>query len=191
MSQSGEFVVLGVDCGFSKTGVAAVRGPDLAVLDVGLCRTEKGKIKNVTVLKDDAARYHKIGEFLIDFAEEWDIDAISAEAFAPNPAQGGFSSGAWKTIGVYGQVLMLAIHRDIPFMPARPQELKREISGRVSASKSEVESDILNLFDDNSRIADLVDETAASSYHEHMYDAIGHGVIGVRKIMELRKQAVV
>lgn len=192
MPTSSQFLILGIDSGFANVGLAVVQGPDpFKLLDARLVKTAKPKKKDrgdLKVLQDDYRRYKEQAEAMIGISEEWGISAIAVEGYKPNPGQGGMGSGAWKTAVGYGLGLMLGFTADIPVFPFWPADLKMQICNKRSASKTEVEEALIDLFPEN--ITNLIDAQAPKSGQEHIYDAVGHAVMGFREVLRLRKLQV-
>lgn len=94
---------------------------------------------------------------------------------------------AAQTLLAYGAVLCTGYAGGTPVMPFQPADLKREVAGRKSATKADVAAAVEELVPDLA--GTLEAQKVAKGDREHVYDAAGHGILAVRKLLELRRTA--
>jgi crossover junction endodeoxyribonuclease RuvC len=130
-------VVLGIDPGFASIGFAAVglASASERVLRAWVVRTEpSARKRQVRASEDNARRAMEIAAAVEAALGEFAPVALAAETMSwPRNA-----AAAAKVALAWG-VLCAAAHRHrLPLVQASPQEVKRAVCGRKSASKGEV-----------------------------------------------------
>ena len=68
-------------------------------------------------------------------------------------------------------------------IPAVPQDIKRGVCGKLSASKLQVQERIVELVPDMAPRLKKINKTQ----REHMADAAAHAYVGLKELWELRK----
>lgn len=208
MSKTDSVRILGLDSGLANIGLAVLQFSTSElprVLGVRLVTTErqakstkrkkttkkKRKVRkarsNIKIIDDDHRRFELVYRGVEAFVNEWGIQAIGIESYAPNPLQRGMSNSAWKTATSYGVGLAVGFAHRLPIFPFWPQDLRRTLLGRQGATKDEIAQEVLRRLAHQPELADLIAEEAAASYREHLFDGIGHGILAALKMNEYRK----
>ena len=174
--------VLGIDPGLASLGAVLIEGDrDSARWVAGeLVATQKAKgkeRKDVRVSADDARRYREIWNALDALVRAHDVNAIAVETFnAYQPA-----ASASKTGIVYGLVHGLGLAHGRKILPFRPDDIKREIVGKRSGSKREVQEALCSRVDG----FDEAIARFAKTKREHIGDAAALAVLGLGVMTEL------
>ncbi len=160
--------LLGIDPGFASIGWAVVElgadGEHLKTL--GVIRTKKSNRKqNTLAAADNFRRAREIGRALGGLLLEHRIEVVCAEAMSFPRS----SSVAAKMAMCWGVLAQLCEVLRIPMVQASPQQIKKAVTGRSSASKDDV-GDALSL-----RFSDAVGLVGnlPGGLHEHAFDAVG------------------
>lgn len=184
---SGTVTVLGVDPGFASMGMAVLRleeGADLPrCLHLQVVET-KGTAKklrrNLRVAADDLRRTRGLQEALAQVIEQHEPYALAYEVYQPFRAQGG---NAWKAARAEGLVQGIGMDRGLHVMGFLPMDLKIQIVGKKTASKTEV-AEALRI-----KIAHFGDrlDVFPSTKQEHVSDAAGHALLALEELISMRK----
>jgi len=158
--------VLGIDSGFANCGYARIElGLDTEdVLALGVIRTEKKS--NVPAWSDNTRRAREITRLLLPVSEG--VEAICSEA----PSLPRNASTSFKLGICYGVLSCLAEIRNIPVVMVSPQELKKRLCGKGTATKDDVAAAVDQRFGRDFG-AELLQSGVPKGAHEHPYDAIG------------------
>lgn len=178
-------VVIGIDAGFTATGVAIVElNPQLGetVLGLELIRTEKDNKKRHTLAADDnMRRTREIYRQLRDFAVQQNCVAFAMEAESPMRN----ASAAMKVSKAHAAVGCLAEQLGLPIVQASPQRIKKVLCGSQKASKEEVESALLARY--GNQLEDLFD--GPDGMREHPFDALGSIVVALdSEVLRMARQ---
>jgi len=166
-------VVLGVDTAIANVGWAvADAGVDgLRPLAMGVIRTaSSAKKRGIRVGDDDFARTCQIARELHALVERYTPAVITCEAWSP-PRNAAAVGKIGRCFGVLADI---SVVWKIPVLHATPQDLKKALLGRNSASKEEIMAEL------DSRFRKCADGTPAhllravpAGQREHPYDALG------------------
>ena len=174
--------LLGLDPGFASLGYAVMElTPDESndkVEALGIIETEKSnKKKNVYESDDNLRRAKEIRSALKSLIERVTLKAkietgyqgrvigICAEAmsFPRN------SSSAAKVAITWGLIASM----DLPVFQMSPQAIKSSVCGRKSASKSDIEEELISMFSGKTgQDIELLLKDLPRSKREHPYDAL-------------------
>lgn len=122
-------IVLGLDPGTRTAG--------FGVVDVER-RTERALDYGTIEMADDldhSLRLMKIGERVLELADEYKPDAIAVEV----PFMGKNVQSMRKLARVEGVVMYVAMAREIPLAQYAPAEIKKAVTGKGRATKEQVE----------------------------------------------------
>lgn len=177
---------MAVDPGFASLGVAVLelRAGLSFALAATVIRTKKADAKalrDLRVSADDLARMRALWGPLDALVREHRPNALAVETYAPRPGQSG--SNGWKSAMVYGLVVGLGLAHGLTVIPLRPDDLKRQLTGRASASKEDVGAAVIGQV---SSLAEFLTHLPAGQ-HEHVTDAAGHALLGLHEMLELRR----
>lgn len=133
-------VVIGLDPGFAKTGVAVIDvhmgGDRLILLDV--LRTQKSKVKTEVRASDDKVRRaQEMASALESLIRTHHPVAIAAEAMSFGMRNGGTQILIGIAWGVMAAVATMDAMQ-IPIVQASPMQIKRVLCGNSKATKEEV-----------------------------------------------------
>lgn len=166
-------VVLGLDPGFSSFGWAALRlvpegGEE--VLEVGCIRTERGKGKGL-VRDDDRRRAAEIARALLRVTRRHVPAVLCAEALSHvNPRESRMPVSTTVKVGrAWGEVDMLAELLETALVQVAPQTIKKAVCGNRSASKADVQRDLLRRYPELGSLLEAI----PASLREHPVDAVG------------------
>lgn len=162
----GPFYVLGLDPGFANCGYAvlALDGAECVFVAAGVIRTQKSDKKHKVLATDDnLRRAQRIVTLLHDLARTFPPAVICAEAMSFPRS----SSAAAKMAMTWGIVATMSVRESLAVVQASPQEIKLAVCGSKSASKEEVEAQVLRRFPEMKALLDEVPD----SLHEHAFDA--------------------
>ena len=177
------FTVLGIDPGFASLGVARISCTDgqMLVADaVRVVTTKKATKKERRELRtsaDDVRRARKLWDGISDIAEN--IDAVAYEVYTPFQGRTRRTANGTKVALACGLALGFGFSADVPVIPVLPADVKREVTGHVSASKQRV-AELLTL-----NITGLGDQLGAlrKTQREHASDAAGVAYVGLIEAM--------
>ncbi|MGB3541468.1 crossover junction endodeoxyribonuclease RuvC [Rubrivirga sp.] len=122
-------IVLGLDPGTRTAG--------FGVVDVER-RTERALDYGTIEMADDldhSLRLMKVGERVLELADEYKPDAIAVEV----PFMGKNVQSMRKLARVEGVVMYVAMAREIPLAQYAPAEIKKAVTGKGRATKEQVE----------------------------------------------------
>lgn len=163
-------IVLGLDPGFRRFGWAVVRlgsqGDEL--LGMGVWRTAKTAAKaNLRKASDDHRRGQELARELIGALDRWEPTVLCAEAISFVR-----SASVMASMGrVWGLLDVVCAQRELPLLEASPQALKKAVTGRLDASKADVQAALDARF--GGRVSELLAGIRARTDHEHPVDALG------------------
>lgn len=179
--------VMGIDPGLSSQGVVVLRQktktapPEIA--HAAVTKTEKlaGKKRkrDLRVSADDQRRF---GELLgglnaaVKTLGRSRLNAVCIEVYAAR-------MGSGKAALAYGGASFWAQDHGYIVLPAVPQDVKRGICGKVSASKQDVEDRLRELIPGLQAELDKLPKTQ----REHLADAAAHALIGLQEMWDLRQ----
>ena len=179
--------VMGVDPGLSHQGIAILRqarptGP-IGLTHAMVTKTEKragGKRKKeLRVSADDQRRFKELVAGL-NAAEKSTgrsrINAVCIEVYSAR-------LGSGKAALAYGGASFWAIDHNYVVIPAVPQDVKRGVCGKVSASKMDVQNKIASLVPGLQAALDALPK----EQREQLADAAAHAYIGLEEMWEQRK----
>ncbi len=181
-----EIRVMGVDPGFASLGVVVLeqRQGQIQALAATVLRTKKASkkvLRDLRVSADDQRRLRAFWDGLEGIAVAHAPQALAVETYAPQPGRGG--GNAWKAAVVYGLVQGLGLSHGLQVLPFLPGDLKRVFTSRASASKQAVGDVVLGQV---VGLAAFLDKLPAGQ-HEHLTDAAGHALLGLREMVEMRR----
>jgi Holliday junction resolvasome RuvABC endonuclease subunit len=168
--------VLGWDGGFEKIGLALVDvDTSVRLVRLGYIETEKSdKKKSILDAHDNVRRLREICDALVLFAghpSETGVQLICAERFsAPrNASVAAKMALSWGALIMYAQ---LAKPSSLTILQAGPEDLKRAVTGKGTASKADVQAAL------EARFPSVRDELLrvipnARTKWEHPCDALG------------------
>lgn len=125
--------VLGIDPGFRSLGWAIIEydGSLAKCVEAGVIRTQKSKHK-IPVWQDNQARCKTIGEDLKNVCTSYNIKLIAVEA------ESWTRTSSDRVIGMArGLIYGLAVD-NWPLTQWHPKDVKQELTGKKSASKTEI-----------------------------------------------------
>ena len=125
--------VLGIDPGFRSLGWAIIEydGSLAKCVEAGVIRTQKSKHK-IPVWQDNQARCRIIGEELRNVCSSYNIKLIAVEA------ESWTRTSSDRVIGMArGLIYGLAVD-NWPLTQWHPKDVKEELTGKKSASKTEI-----------------------------------------------------
>ena len=178
---------MGVDSGFAKGGISVVErysDGQKAALHAECFETKsdmKKQKRKIRVSTNDQRRLDEIYERLVWVIDTFQPRAIGIEDYQVNPKQGGTARAAQVLRGV-GMVQCLAKERNILLVPYLPLDLKKPLTGKAGASKLDVENWLRQNIHGAAKLLDQV----AKSKREHAADAMGHAVLALDEMMEIR-----
>lgn len=165
------------DPGFGNFGWGVVEWDSVTrenkLCAMGVIVTKKAsKKQRVLATEDSFARLREIATVLDRLVLDYGVAVVTFEAFSmPMRAN---KSNLTKIGMPYGGLAMLAVARGITAVMLTPQAIKKELCGKISASKQEVQAAVLREFGSgcNGPVLRDFDKQVASSRHEHGYDAL-------------------
>lgn len=162
--------LLGVDTGFAALGYAKISltsadPGSIAQAQMGVLRTAKtAKKKNVYAADDNLRRIAELARDLDPLLEGVAVVCIEAQSWPRNASVSAKIGMAWGLVGA------LCARRSIPIVQVSPQNLKKALTGKPTATKEEVETGVRERFS-------LDFETLLSgvpgTMYEHAFDALG------------------
>jgi len=159
---------LGLDPGFAFFGWGIVRlNPRLELVDAGCARTKKNKRK-VLATDDNIVRGRELWRALDELWSNHHPVVIATESMSwpRNASVTGKMGIAW------GILISFAERYELPVVAVSPQNMKKKLVGKNSASKAEVRKAVLAT-QGFVRLAGLLDKTLPVTQHEHPIDAVG------------------
>lgn len=182
--------IFGVDPGFAGQGIAVLEQAEpkgkIGVVFASSTKTEKRANKrkrDLRVSADDQRRFKELWESLEEAAakcEERIINAMCIEVYSPYKEA---TSAAAKAGAAYGGATFWGLSQGMVIIPAVPQDIKRGVCGKLSASKLAVQQRIVELIPEMAEWLAGVNKTQ----REHMADAAAHAYVGLNEMWELRK----
>lgn len=180
-----QVTVVGIDPGFAKVGIGVVArevAGRIVCLDAKLLVTKKGvgkRIRDFRVSDDDLRRLSEIYGGILAMIEHHQPAALAYEVYSPYGKQGG---NAWKVGRIEGVIASLGLATEVMTFPFVPQDLKRRVAGKLSASKIDVAEQIgVKVVGAKEAI-----DSYAKSNREHIADAIGIAYLGLLEVESLR-----
>lgn len=161
--------VLGIDPGLANMGLCVVelkpRTEEVVFLEV-LTTEKSNKKQNILVSSDTFRRCREMAASLnrVLVQQNPSIIAVESMSFPRN------ASSAAKTAVTWGIIGTLAELYDLPVVQASPQEIKKCLCGKRTASKLDVQAELKLHFPD--AFQSFV-ERYPQSKHEHGFDAVG------------------
>ena len=152
-------MLLSLDIAFANMGWAVFEKKQL--LDFGVIRTEKTKIKLVRLSDDTEARASFLAKELNTIIDKYAVEAIIGEL--PSGSQ---NARAANQLGIaLGIVASLKTLWGVPCEWITPRQLKIAITGKANGTKKEIMSTIRGLYKEAKFPKD-------ASHFEHIADAI-------------------
>lgn len=181
-------VVLGVDPGFAKGGVAVIERPSpqakYRALNLTVLRTQKEKKKarnNLRVNVDDLRRNKELFMTFENLRQAFNPYAVGVEVYTTKgPIGGGQAS---KTMGTYMGIVWWAWARALFVAPFLPSDLKKRFCGKKDASKEDVER---ALYDEITDLRTLI-QKVPKTMREHVADGAGHAVLVFEEVERTKK----
>jgi len=161
--------VLGLDPGFASFGYAVV---DIAldgetVHTLGVLRTQASAAKRGVRATDDSwRRARELSGALLPLVDGVQVVCVEAPSLPRN------ASTTFKMGLAYGALVSIVEAARTPTVMVTPQELKKAVSGRSSASKGDVAAALDRRFG-RDFAAELIKRGVPRTFHEHAYDAVG------------------
>lgn len=165
-----KITVLGLDPGFANMGWAEMcwdRGRGhWSVARLGVLQTGRSSKKlRLLQCEDEMRRADELSESLLEVSGYTQAVVVESRISMPGSKRGSHSSA---TTGIpYGIVAMLRAVRKVPLVQVTPQQIKKTLCGKTSASKADVQWAVESAV----HCVSMVERTAASKRH-HVYDAI-------------------
>lgn len=164
-----EVCILGVDPGFASFGWGVVSLNSLGenILDVGVIRTKKSQKKlNVKATDDNFRRSQILAKALHKLIGQWKPIVVVAESVSfPRNA-----SAAAKVAMAWGILSDLCVVYGLPMVQATPQEIKKFLCARQTATKVDIQRSLEDRYVGQFRA--FVDNHPATQL-EHGFDAVG------------------
>ena len=182
--------ILAIDPGFASLGYSVI-DVDGDVRELGVLRTKPSpKRRRVRSVDDSERRLKELFSALDQILQSHDPALVCLEAFsAPRHA-----SVAAKLALVYGMLLTMAHHRQIPIRSVTPQEVKRDVCGSRNASKDALAAALIRQYGSCARAWDRGRERTGGfpdGCLVHGWDALGvaHACHGDELVQTLRRQS--
>jgi Holliday junction resolvasome RuvABC endonuclease subunit len=165
--------LLGLDPGFASFGwsVVALYPDGEEISAMGVFRTQKESSKrHVLACEDSFERTRAIAKFLDGLIEQWDPKVVCFEAWSPVRN----ASAAAKVAFAYGALgANLARGTGLPAVSPTPQRVKKALTGKVNASKEEVESEVRKRFGGTSpKVLQTFSKAVPRSQQVHAFDSL-------------------
>lgn len=161
--------VLGIDPGFARCGVAIVELAPLSerVRSVAVIETSPSSKKiGVLATDDNFRRGRELAGRLTTIVESFKPAVIAAESMSfPRD-----SSSAAKVAMCWGVLCAIAYRYNLPLIQASPKQIKKVLCGVSTASKSEVQSALIERY---SSAFDRFTSDYPFTKREHGFDAVG------------------
>lgn len=176
--------VMGIDPGVAAVGVAILAATQKRIFcqKLAVIRTKKADkkaLRSLRVTADDSRRLKEIYNGLSDITDEFEPHALAFEVYSPYGKQGG---SAWKASRVEGGVQVFGFDRGMLVLPFLPQDLKRALCGKASASKEDV-IDAMSLKVEN--VENLL-QALPKTQREHAADAAGYAYLAFEEMYRMR-----
>lgn len=160
-------IVLGVDPGFASFGYSIVQlfPKSEEVLSVNVIRTKKSvKKQKVLVADDNFRRARAIAAILMEVISTHMPAAIAAEGMSfPRNA-----SAAAKVAMAWGILAAVVEDLQLPLVQGTPQQIKKTLTGKTTASKEEVRDVLLERYP--GQFAAFMQSTPTGQW-EHGFDS--------------------
>ena len=165
--------ILGIDPGFRSLGWAVIEcdGSSTVCLEAGVIRTAKSKHK-IPVWQDNQDRCEVLAQQLLFKAKAYAINLIAVEGESWTRTSSDRVIGMSRGI-IYG----LACAYNYPVIQWHPKDVKKELTGRKSASKTEIQDWLCENVDGVRKHLDLIPKTQK----EHAADAAAIAVTELRR----------
>jgi len=169
-------VVVGLDPGFAKTGYCVVRLGESLEQDLpirmGVLKTTKSSHKlRLLAVDDNVRRTQEIAHSLLVLLAEFDVVAITAEAFSFMRN----ASAAAKVAMTWGVVAAVATVHQIPVMQATPSMIKHKFCHKAGGSKQDVQKAVTALYP-HVDFGKLLAQVSQRD-HEHPWDAVAATIV--------------
>ena len=185
-----QITVVGIDPGFAKRGIGVIRKETskmrtesrVVCLETKLLVTKKGtgkRVRDFRVSDDDLRRMTEIYQAIAGIVAQHNPMAIAYEVYSAYSGQGG---NAWEVARAEGIIVSVALESRVVTFPFVPQDLKRRIAGKLSASKKDVEKQVRSSVVGAGEAIDVL----AKTNREHVADALGLAYLGLLEVEALR-----
>jgi Holliday junction resolvasome RuvABC endonuclease subunit len=191
ISKDDHLVVMGVDPGLAKIGVAILQQPkggavELAHLELIETKKETDKTlrKVMRVADEDQRRYREVWNQLLTIIHHKVVvppSVMGIESYTLYPGQLGGNS--WKTGIMFGVISGLGYAQNMLVMPFRPGDLKKHFTGKKSASKGQVAR---SLFEKVVGLEQGIQKFAKGK-QEHITDAAAHAYLAMHEVYQMRR----
>ncbi len=170
-------ILIGGDLGFSSIGITVCSYADCIItpLLLNVIRTKKSKIGSVS--EDNFRRSRYIHKELSKIVKTYNKYPITI--FVESMAHTRDASVAGKVSQCWGVLASIAEDNNLIVIQNSPQKIKKELFGKTSASKEEVEQALRNIFTDTDFDAMLKLNKVPKGLYEHAFDALGAMVVGL------------
>lgn len=182
-------IILGLDPGFASLGFAVLKleatGPEVATL--GVLRTKKSDKKMRVLAADDNIRrsreiirpldnlfvagntdyVHRTYGGLFENRSQTTMVCAEKMSFPRN------ASAAAKMAMSWGMIVALLERYQLPLLQASPQDVKRRVTGKATATKDDVEKALCKRFGRGLR---RMVSALPKGEHEHAFDALASAV---------------
>lgn len=168
--------IVAVDPGFKSVGVV-ITDEDTMVPEVlkvlHTVKASKKAIKKIRVADDDCRRLKELQDAFCALLPDDLKYVLAIETFS------SFKGGYKAALG-YAMAITIANSHRRPVFPFVPQDIKREMCGKMSASKQEVQDKVFGIFGINEKDFNKGDR-------EHIADALALTLLVKKEIEKLRK----
>ena len=177
-------VVMGIDPGFASMGIAILERENskIRIVSGGVFHTKKAEKKsrnNLRVTNDDVHRQIDVCNIVNEIYKQHHPFAVGVEGYRVYAS----GSGA-KTMASYGGVIWWAATVGIHVAPFLPDDLRRRFCpGIKKSTKEDVERGVCKVVEGATMFLGRLNKTE----HEHLADAIGHAVLILEDLSELRR----
>jgi len=167
-------VILGIDPGLAHFGYSVVhlQRDSETILQLGVFKTEPSKSKTMAKTEDLFVRSVSMAKKLEWLISNYHVVMICAERFSYPPQ----SSNAVKMAVSWGIIGSIAARRDITLIMKSPQEIKKKICGKNSASKEDVENTVVARYPQSKYAFDSFYRAYKKEDREHAFDATAAAV---------------
>jgi Holliday junction resolvasome RuvABC endonuclease subunit len=164
--------ILGLDMGFAGLGWSVTElghtEPGDRVLELGVIVTKiTPKKRRAFVSDDNVRRTAEIYVALRALVDRHRIRMVCAESFVYHR---GIKASAKMGLA-WGAMIALTTERDLPLLEASPQDVKKVLTGKATATKTEVQEAVLARYKGRIDLAGLTD--VSESLYEHPFDSVG------------------
>ena len=145
--------VMGIDAGFTATGIVVVelvpydllgRRKDRVAAAVTVRTTPDGRRRGLRVADSDAERCQLVARAILDTAREWHVEGVVTEL----PNAGAQGARPNRSMGMATGVVAACVEAMV--LPAEwvtPFDVKRVATGRRDGSKEDVQAAVYELFE--------------------------------------------